>query len=106
MTVPLAWHKAFFSKGCSDTATAPQAITPTPMHADMQSVPLDHNPVACGGLGSGKSFGGELVVARDSTVLKEMFNCLIVRRSYAGLQNLSNSIGRTLSALGRGLEVW
>ncbi|WP_415409654.1 phage terminase large subunit [Synechococcus sp. A10-1-5-9] len=80
------------------TASAPQQITPTPMQATMQKVPLDHDLIACGGRGSGKSFGGELVVARDSTVLREKFNCLIVRRSYAGLQELSNSLSRTLSA--------
>ena len=56
------------------TASAQNQITPTPMQATMQSVPLDHNLIACGGRGSGKSFGGELVVARDSTVLKERFN--------------------------------
>ena len=80
------------------TTSAQQAITPTPMQADMQRVPMDHDLVACGGRGSGKSYGGELVVARYSTVLKEKFNCLIVRRSFAGLQELSNSLGRTLSA--------
>ena len=80
------------------SAALQPVITPAPMQADMQRVPLDHDLVACGGRGSGKSFGGELVVARDSTVLKERFNCLIVRRSYAGLQELSNSLGRTLSA--------
>ena len=80
------------------TASAQPTITPTPMRATMQKVPLDHDLIACGGRGSGKSFGGELVVARDSTVLKEKFNCLIVRRSYAGLQELSNSLSRTLSA--------
>ena len=37
------------------------------MQADIQRVPLDHDLIACGGRGSGKSFGGELVVARDST---------------------------------------
>ena len=73
-------------------------ITPTAMQAEMQRVPIDHDLIACGGRGSGKSFGGELVIARDSTVLKEKFNCLIVRRSFAGLQELSNSLGRTLSA--------
>ena len=80
------------------TTSAQQTISPTPMQSDMQRVPMDHDLVACGGRGSGKSYGGELVVARDSTVLKEKFNCLIVRRSFAGLQELSNSLGRTLSA--------
>ena len=80
------------------TSSAPQTIRPTEMQATMQRVPIDHDLIACGGRGSGKSFGGELVVARDSTVLKERFNCLIVRRSYAGLQELSNSLSRTLSA--------
>lgn len=80
------------------TSSAANQITPTPMQAEMQRVPLDHDLVACGGRGSGKSFGGELVVARDSTILKEQFNCLIVRRSFAGLQELSNSLSRTLSA--------
>ena len=80
------------------TSSAPQTIRPTEMQATMQRVPIDHDLIACGGRGSGKSFGGELVVARDSTVLKERFNCLIVRRSYAGLQELSNSLGRTLCA--------
>ncbi len=59
------------------TASAQQTISPTPMQSDMQRVPMDHDLVACGGRGSGKSYGGELVVARDSTVLKEKFNCLM-----------------------------
>ena len=80
------------------TTSAQPTITPTPMQATMQKVPLDHDLIACGGRGSGKSFGGALVVARDSTVLKEKLNCLIVRRSYAGLPELSNSLSRTLSA--------
>ena len=53
------------------TASAPQQIAPTQMQATMQKVPLDHDLVACGGRGFGKSFGGELVVARDSTVLED-----------------------------------
>jgi phage terminase large subunit len=78
--------------------TATATIQPTGMQSAMQRVPLDHDLIACGGRGSGKSFGGELVIARDSTLLKERFNCLIVRRSFAGLQELSNSLARTLSA--------
>lgn len=78
--------------------TATTTIQPTGMQVEMMRVPLDHDLIACGGRGSGKSFGGELVIARDSTLLKEKFNCLIVRRSFAGLQELSNSLARTLSA--------
>ena len=64
----------------------------------MMRVPLDHDLVACGGRGSGKSKGLEMVLARDSTILKDKFNCLIVRRSFAGLQELATSLGATLSA--------
>lgn len=79
-------------------AATTMRIEPTGMQRVMQSVPLDHDLIACGGRGSGKSFGGELVIARDSTLLKDKFNCLIVRRSFAGLQELSSSLARTLSA--------
>ena len=79
--------------------TATPTITPTPMQAEMQRVPLGTDLIACGGRGSGKSKGLELLLARDSTVLKERFNALVVRRSFAGLQELATSLGRTLSAV-------
>ena len=68
------------------------------MQGEMMKVPLDHDLVACGGRGSGKSKGLELLLARDSTILKERFSALIVRRSFAGLQELATSLGNTLSA--------
>jgi hypothetical protein len=80
------------------TTTQPNVIRPTGMQAEMMRVPLDHDLIACGGRGSGKSKGLELLLARDSTILKERFNCLIVRRSFAGLQELATSLGATLSA--------
>lgn len=49
------------------------------MQGEIQRVPLDHDLIACGGRGSGKSFGGQQVIARDSTVLKEKLNSLIQR---------------------------
>ena len=92
------------AKAKTATAQGP-TIAPTPMQAQMQQVPLDHDLVAAGGRGSGKSRGAELVVARDSTILKERLNCLVVRRSFAGLQELATSLGNTLSATyGRALS--
>ena len=76
-----------------------QQITPTEMQRQMMAAPLDHDLIACGGRGSGKSKGLEFVLARDSTILKERFSCLIVRRSFAGLQELATSLGAMLSAV-------
>ena len=56
------------------TASAQPTITPT-RSGHLQKVPQDHDLISFGGLGW--PFGGELVVTRECTVLKETFNCLI-----------------------------
>ncbi|QNI56428.1 hypothetical protein SynBIOSE41_03963 [Synechococcus sp. BIOS-E4-1] len=73
--------------------------TPNPFQELLLKAPLDEHLFAGTGKGPGKSAGVKFLVARDASLLKEDYACLIIRSSYQALLEIQADLLKYLSAV-------
>ena len=73
--------------------------TPNPFQELLLKAPLDEHLFCGTGKAVGKSAGIKFLVARDATMLKEDYACLIIRSSFQALLEIQADLLKYLSAV-------